>query len=314
MKQIITEEMRMRKRIVEYAEKYNNNAKAARKYHTSRQNVKRWRDRYDGSWESLRNKSRRPHSHPNQHTPKELQLIKQKYERYGYEGLAEVYVQCKKEGYSRSYESMCKQIRQQGWKRQEIVRKQSYPKSTWQAEKVTYPGEKVQIDIKYVPHWCLDFNTHGIRYYQITAIDEYSRKRYCEIVDEKSVTHTSWFLTRLEEEIGFRVHCVQTDNGMEFTNNPDLSNKRTIFEEILEKKGIRYKKTRPYSPWQNGIVERSHRTDNEKFYEKRRFKSIEDLRKAHRRYINRGNNIHRKILNFKSPNEVVKAYLSNQAA
>ena len=68
MKTIITEEMRFRQRVVKYAIKHNNNAKAARRYHTSRQQVQRWRNRYDGTVESLANKSRRPHSHPNQHT------------------------------------------------------------------------------------------------------------------------------------------------------------------------------------------------------------------------------------------------------
>ena len=115
MKLIITEEMRYRKKVVEYAIKYNNNASAARRYHTSRQNVQRWRQRYDGSWESLRNRSRRPHRHPNQHTSEELMLIKKKYRRFKHEGLAEVYVQCRKEGYTRSYESMCRQIRVQKW-------------------------------------------------------------------------------------------------------------------------------------------------------------------------------------------------------
>ena len=43
MKVIITEEMRFRQRVVEYAIKHNNNAKAARRYHTSRQQVWRWR-------------------------------------------------------------------------------------------------------------------------------------------------------------------------------------------------------------------------------------------------------------------------------
>nr|WP_244900216.1 helix-turn-helix domain-containing protein [Dolosicoccus paucivorans] len=46
MKSIITEEMRYRQKVVEYAEKYDNNAKAARRYGTSRQNVQRWRKRY----------------------------------------------------------------------------------------------------------------------------------------------------------------------------------------------------------------------------------------------------------------------------
>ena len=41
MKTIITEEMRVRQRAVEYAIKYENNSKSARKYKTSRQQIKR---------------------------------------------------------------------------------------------------------------------------------------------------------------------------------------------------------------------------------------------------------------------------------
>ena len=59
---IITEGMRYRKRIIEYAIKHNNNAKAARRYNTSRQNVSRWRQLYDGTIESLE-KIKTPHSH-----------------------------------------------------------------------------------------------------------------------------------------------------------------------------------------------------------------------------------------------------------
>ena len=71
MKISITEEMKFRQRVVEYAIKHDNNAKAARRYDTSRQQVQRWRKKYDGTLQSLTNKSRRPHSHPNQHTETE---------------------------------------------------------------------------------------------------------------------------------------------------------------------------------------------------------------------------------------------------
>jgi len=40
----------------------------------------------------------------------------------------------------------------------------------------------------------------------------------------------------------------------------------------LKRLNIKHKRTRPYSPWQNGIVERSHRIDNERFYNKKRIK------------------------------------------
>ncbi|ETJ40904.1 Integrase core protein, partial [human gut metagenome] len=51
--------------------------------------------------------------------------------------------------------------------------------------------------IKYVPRESLAFSTQGKSYYQLTAIDEFSRKRILKIIDEKSVTNTSRFLLYL---------------------------------------------------------------------------------------------------------------------
>jgi len=77
---------------------------------------------------------------------------------------------------------------------------------------------------------------------------------------------------------------------------------------------IEHKRTRPYSPWQNGKVERSHRIDNELFYNRRRFSSYKQMLKAFKRHRTRYNNIARKVLNFKTPNEIVKEYYSKNAA
>ncbi len=85
MKTSITEEMRFRQKVVEYAMKHNNNAKAGR-YETSRQQVQRWRKKYDGTVQSLANKSGRPHGHPNQHTEKEIELLSKKYRYHKHEG------------------------------------------------------------------------------------------------------------------------------------------------------------------------------------------------------------------------------------
>ncbi|WP_462274029.1 helix-turn-helix domain-containing protein [Filifactor alocis] len=72
MKTSITEEMKFRQTVVEYAIKYNNNARAARRYKTSRQQVQRWRKKYDGTVQSLANQFRRLHKHSKQHTKKEI--------------------------------------------------------------------------------------------------------------------------------------------------------------------------------------------------------------------------------------------------
>ena len=261
--------------------------------------------------QSLANRSRRPHSHPNQHTAEELRLISHKCQYHGHEGLAQVYRKLKEAGYKRTYDSMCIQIRKMKLKAKK--RKISYPKSRYKKPTVSYPGQRVQIDVKFVPNECIGFASYHSRYYQITAIDEFSRKRYMELVEENSTYTTSAFLKRLENKLGFKVDLVQTDNGFEFVNNLDRTDKKTLFEKQLGKLNIKHKRTRPYSPWQNGIVERSHRIDNELFYNRRRFASYEQMKKSFNRYSNRYNNIARKVLGFKSPNEIVEEYFSKNA-
>ncbi len=76
----------------------------------------------------------------------------------------------------------------------------------------------------------------------------------------------------------------------------------------LKKLGIEYIRTRLYSPWQNGVVERSHKIDNELFYNRRIFKSEEEMYKAFKRYSVRTNNIARRVLNFRTLNEMVEHY------
>lgn len=301
---IITEEMRYRKRLCEYAIK-NGVTKAARRYHTNRKFVYRQLEKYDGTVRSLALKSRKPHNHPNTHTEEEINLIKKVKSRYGNDGLAEVYVQLKKRGYKRSYGSMVKQISKMP------KEKRKYRKGYTKHEEIRgrYPGDKVQVDIKYVPKESLMFDTQDKKYYQITAIDEYSRKRILEIVDEKSVTNTSRFVKTLQNSLGVKINTIQTDNGPEFVNNQIDTNEPTLFERTLESLGIKHRRTRPYSPWQNGKVERSHKIDGERFYSKQEFKSVEDLKRKVKRYNARYNNIAKKVLGFKSPNQIVEEYL-----
>lgn len=187
---IITEEMRFRQRLCEYAIKYGV-TRAARRYQTNRQFVYHQLKKYDGNVRSLAFKSKRPHHSPNAHTEEELALIRRILKRNGIYGLAEVYVRSIKCGYKRSFGSMCRQIRKKGYKKP-TIHKKSYCK--YERMEGKYPGDKVQIDIKYVPNECIRFPSYGHRYYQITGIDEYSRKRILKIVKEKSTYETSKYL------------------------------------------------------------------------------------------------------------------------
>jgi len=89
--------------------------------------------------------------------------------------------------------------------------------------------------------------------------------------------------------MGFKISTVQTDNGREFTNM-GISERMCQFDVVAQWLKIEHKTIRPFSTWQNGKVERSHRRDGEYFYN-RSFRTIEVLCKAHKRYISRYNNI-----------------------
>ena len=269
----ITEEMRFRQRLCEYALKHGV-TKAARRYHTNRQFVYRQLEKYDGSVRSLALRSRKPQHSPNAHTEEELKLIKNMLRRNGRYGLAEVYVRCQSRGYSRSFESMCRQIRNRGYRKVER-KKKSYTK--YENMQGTYPGEKVQVDIKYVPQECIRFPCYGDKYYQITAIDEYSRKRVLKIVKEKSTYETKEFIKSLRKRMGFKIETIQVDNGPEFVNDDDKTEKDSAFEKAVKKLNMELKRTRPYSPWQNGKVERSHREDGKILYGREVFTSEKEL-------------------------------------
>ncbi|MFV0518794.1 MAG: helix-turn-helix domain-containing protein, partial [Lachnospirales bacterium] len=72
--------------LIKYAKKYGV-TKAAIRYKTNRQYIYRWLKRYDGTNESLLNKSTKPHSHPNQHTEEEIKLIRNMRKRNKHYGL-----------------------------------------------------------------------------------------------------------------------------------------------------------------------------------------------------------------------------------
>ena len=151
-----------------------------------------------------------------------------------------------------------------------------------------------------------------VRYYQYTAIDEYTRKRYLWFSNEHSTYESAEFVKLLIKVFPFKIECIQTDNGFEFTNrlswNSFLKNKKTLFENTLEELGIKHKLIKPHTPKENGKVERSHRKDQERFYFEKVFYSLEDLRNRAKYWINEYNNFPMRPLEWLSPNEKLQEY------
>ena len=109
----ITQDIRYRLSLIKYAEKYGV-TKAAIRYKTNRQYIYRWKRRYDGTIESLRCRSSRPHHHPNQHTPEEIKLIRDVRRRNSHAGLVILWVKLMQKGYKRSITGLYRFLRKQG--------------------------------------------------------------------------------------------------------------------------------------------------------------------------------------------------------
>jgi len=303
----ITQDIRYRLSLIKYAEKYGV-SKAAAKYKTNRQYVYRWKRRYDGSIESLRELSRKPHHHPKQHTEAETTLIMNMRRRNPDAGLVVFWVKLKQRGYSRSIPGLYRFLRKRGIMAVHPQNPKYIPKPY---EKMTYPGQRVQIDVKYVPAVCLSNPAiKGEKFFQYTALDEYSRWRYVEAFEEHNTYSSAMFLEHLIKAFPFPIECVQTDNGPEFTNRfTTYRDKPTLFQVHLSRHGIRHKLIRPFTPRHNGKVERSHRKDNERFYATHRFYSFDDFANQLKLYNRRDyNNFPMRPLGWKTPSQVLREY------
>lgn len=109
----ITQVMRYRRSLMAFAMKYGV-TKTALKYNTYRQYVYRWLRRYDGTIESLRDRSRRPHHHPNHHMEQELKLIRDMRRRNPDAALVVFWVKLRQRGYSRSITGLYRVLKRLG--------------------------------------------------------------------------------------------------------------------------------------------------------------------------------------------------------
>ena len=74
--------------------------------------------------------------------------------------------------------------------------------------------------------------------------------------------------------------------------------------------GIKHYLIDPGKPAQNGKVERSHREDQEKFYEQNTFRDFKDLKKKIGKWNIQYNNIKHCGLNGKSPNQYLRELIN----
>ena len=271
-----------------------------RRYHISKASLMRWNKLYDGTRESLLPKSHRPKSvHPNAHTEQELTWIKNYHRRNPNISMCELYGKLRTEkGYTRHPGSLYRVFVRLGY-RQKVESTKNKKKHNGKYDTPTELGVKWQLDVKYVPKACYSGNDDE-NFYQYTMVEEASRERFIYPYREHSGYSTVDFVKRAIIYVRYAPQTIQTDNGSEFCNTKNTKRIHT-FDILCNKLNIHHKTIRPKTPWHNGKVERSHRNDQERFYNYLKFYSYDDLLVQMKRYLKRSNNIPMSVLSWKTP-------------
>lgn len=273
----------------------------------SKRSLERWVAAYKkGGEESLEPKSTEPKTYRVEtpiHLKEQIITIRKKTKKCA----KKIAWQLEDEGTIIHERTIGKILKKEGLTRKYRVKKIKY--KYIRAER--QPGELIEIDVKYVPQ-----GINNKQYFQYTAIDTASRWRHLEIYEEQATYSSILFLEEIIKIFPHIIKAVKTDNHSTFTNyyigmtkRSDMTAKTIhAFDRFCASRGIIHYLIDPGKPAQNGTVERSHREDEEKFYQKYKFKSLPDLRRRLRLWNDYYNNLEHCGLDGKTPNEYLQDY------
>ena len=130
------------------------------------------------------------------------------------------------------------------------------------------PGHHIQVDVKFLIFKKPDGSK--TKRFQYTAIDDATRVRALNIYEKHTQQNAIHFIDSVIEKFPFRIQTVRTDNGHEFQSK---------FHWHVEDLGMRHAYIKPRTPRLNGKVERSHKTDQQEFYQLLEYSGDVDLGK-----------------------------------
>lgn len=240
-------------------------------YGISRKSFYKWWHRYQEAgrdFHVLKDLSRRPHSHPRTvcKATVERVLTLRRRTRYGPRRLAYYLAQ---EGVPISVFGVYRVLQRAGL----VKKRRSRPRKKPQSYAMAIPGQRVQVDVKYLPPLKLRGRPEPIQHYLYTAIDDCTRLQVARVSAELTPQASVRFLEEMLRAYPFPIQEVQTDHGVEFTYVffPHVQ-KPHPFEQLLQSHGIHHKLIPVGMPQQNGKVERSHRTLDEECLNPRTFR------------------------------------------
>ena len=247
-----------KKKIVEIINKVKNKKVQALKFNISIRTYYYWKKKLEET-DSIENRSRKPKNSPrklkNKKIINKIVEIRKKY-KYGKTKIKKFLEKENIKIGTTAIETILKEYNLYQKKKRKIRKKHKGKHAIYIKE----AGEKVQIDVKYAFFG-------EIRYYQFTAVDIATKISFRYLYAEKTPESTINFLERMLEYFPFRVHCIQTDNGTEFTYRKLLFEKEHPLDIFCKKKHIKRVYSPIASPWYNGVVESTHNLDQKEFYD-----------------------------------------------
>jgi len=129
------------------------------------------------------------------------------------------------------------------------------------------PGHHIQVDVKFLIFPQPDGSK--VKRFQYTAIDDATRIRALKIYEKHTQQNAIHFIDYVVEKFPFRIQTIRTDNGHEF---------KAKFHWHVEDLGMRHAYIKPRTPRLNGKIERSHKTDQQEFYQLLEYSGDVDLR------------------------------------
>ena len=252
-------------RILKYADELGNLSKTCRYFGIPRSIFYVWRNAFRaGDEEDLRCKKPIPKNQPNQ-TPEEV-VEKVLYLRCKYHlgPVRIMWYMARYHAIRMSDATIYRILRQNGLNclprqvRKRTVQTKRYSK--------VVPGHHIQMDVKFLIFKGKD--EKKIKRYQYTAIDDATRVRALRVYKKHTQANAIDFVDYVIHKLPFRIQQIRTDRGHEF---------QAKFHWHVEDLGIQHVYIKPRSPQLNGKVERSHRSDQEEFYQLLTYKDDVDL-------------------------------------
>lgn len=273
----------------------------------SQRSLERWLAEYRKNGEvGLEPKATRPKTSPKETPIRTKERIKEIRKEKG-ECALKIKWDLEDEGIDINERTVGKILKAEGLVKKYIVRKIKY--KYIKAELL--PGELMEIDVKYVPG-----TVENKRYYQFTATDVASRWRRLEIYEDQSNFHSIEFLKKIIYLAPFKIKAVKTDNHSIFTNrytgylksSDPLNPRLHPLDVFCTENNIIHYLIDKGKPTQNGTVERSHGSDQQRLYGKETFSTVECLKYRVRLWNMYYNDLRHCGLKGKSPNQFLKDY------